>query len=132
MLTVDSDALREALVKVAISQGWQHKYAKFGKTTQSLFVHSVNAYSLARILGPKIFDLTNEKSILVSVAAFFHDYQKAEDRWQKAAIRFMEGEHPPKRDFAHDSGSSEKLAELRKLLDEVDSKTGTNLKSDAE
>ena len=132
MLTVDSDALREALVKVAISQGWQHKYAKFGKTTQSLFVHSVNAYSLARILGPKLFDLSSEESTIVSVAAFFHDYQKAEDRWQKAALRFMKGERPPKRDFAHDSGSSEKLAALMDLLGKVDSETGTNLKSDAE
>jgi hypothetical protein len=132
MLAIDNDVLREALVKTAISKDWQHKYAKFGKTTQSLFVHSVNAYSLARILGLNLFDLTNEESILVSVAAFFHDYQKAEDRWQEAAIRFMKGERPPKNDFAHDSGSSEKLAALIDLLEKVDSETGINLKSYAE
>ncbi|MHA1137772.1 MAG: hypothetical protein ACTSSE_14925 [Candidatus Thorarchaeota archaeon] len=132
MSIVDSDTLREALVKTTIREGWQYKYAKFGKNTQSLFVHSLNAYSLARILGPQLFDLTEEESLVASVAAFFHDYQKAEDRWQEAAVRFMGGERPPNKAFAHDSGSSEKLAVLVELLERVDSEIGTDFKSEAE
>ena len=124
------DDLREALVKTAIQQGWQHKYAKFGRRgrgTQSLFVHSVNAFSIAQTLGPSLFDLSPSDTELASVAAFFHDYQKAENTWQEAAIRFIEGKSTTDADFAHDSGSPQMRDKLESLLREVDKSAGTDL-----
>jgi hypothetical protein len=133
--SVNLGFLREALVKIAIREGWQYKYAKFGKqgrSTQSLFVHSINTFSLAQILSKLLFNLSPQESLLSSVAAFFHDYQKANEKWQRAAIDFIEGRSTSNRDFAHDSGSLAMLAELRRMLEKVDVLAGTDLASQSE
>ncbi|MHA1929502.1 MAG: hypothetical protein ACTSV2_13080, partial [Candidatus Thorarchaeota archaeon] len=122
------DKLEEALVSVALKHNWQHKYAKFGKQTQSLFVHSVNAISVARIIGGHLFDLSEDDLYLVCISAFLHDYQKAEDEWQKAALDFMEGGRPDDSKFKHDDGSEEAKEKLHLFLEQTETKlNGENL-----
>lgn len=122
------DLLEEALISMALAREWNVKYAKFARDgSQSLFVHALNTFSVARILGQMVFDYSQEDFILGCIAAFLHDYQKAEESWQRAAIRFMNGE----REFAngifdHDAGTDASKEELLSLL-EFTSETMTSL-----
>ena len=120
--TIDQrlDALETALVREALNRDWQHKFAKFGKAPQSLFVHAVNTFSVARTIGEKIFELTDDELFIACLAAFLHDYQKAKPRWQDAVARFMSGAKTSASDFSHDSGSDEDRQELYKLLERVE------------
>ncbi len=119
--------LLRALMSVAIQEEWGSKYAKFSaKHKQSLFVHAVNAFSVARKLGEKLFDLDEDELIVACVGAFFHDYQKAEPKWQEAVLRFLRGESIPNDVFDHDDGGPESKAKLKALLEAVEGRLKSN------
>jgi hypothetical protein len=111
--------LEQALIKEALKQKWQYKYAKFGQQTQSLFVHSINVFSVARTIGKYLFDLDDDELYLVCATAFLHDYQKTNETWQKAAKAFMKGIKHDESHFKHDSGTDEMLAKLQGILQNV-------------
>lgn len=108
--------LETALVSEALNRGWQFKYAKFGKLCQSLLVHSINTFSVTRIIGPKLFSLDDDQLYIACLAGFLHDIQKEQESWQEAARRFMRGERLGDRAFSHDDGSNEQLQKLVKFL----------------
>ena len=113
------DAVLQALIAEAIDRDWQHKYAKFanrGRKSQSLYVHAVNAFSVVRIIGSKLFDLPANDRLVASVAGFLHDYQKAYPEWQDMVLRFINGVSERDDDFSHDDGSPESLQILEELL----------------
>ncbi|NWF94508.1 MAG: type I-D CRISPR-associated protein Cas10d/Csc3 [Candidatus Thorarchaeota archaeon] len=116
--------LLRSLMSVAIREEWGSKYAKFSaKHKQSLFVHAVNAFSVARKLGEMLFDLNEDETIVACVGAFFHDYQKAEPKWQEAALSFLRREGAPQDGaFDHDDGGPEAKAKLKALLEAVEGK----------
>ncbi len=113
------DQLEDVFVSIALKRDWHHKYAKFGKQTQSLFVHSMNAFSITRVIGRPMFDLDDDELLIACTASFLHDYQKAYDSWQDAALAFMAGQRPKKTVFRHDSGMEEDLEHLKGILTEV-------------
>lgn len=115
------DAIEASFVSVALKRDWHHKYAKFGKQAQSLFVHSLNAFSVARVIGNLVFELSDDDLVLVCAAAFVHDYQKENESWQDAAKGFMSGKKPKRTTFRHDSGTANDLNQLNTVLDEVSS-----------
>ncbi len=119
------DQLEEGFVSSALKRDWHHKYAKFGKQTQSLFVHSLNAFSIARVTGKHLFELHDDDLIIVCAASFLHDYQKAHDSWQDAALALMSGTKPKGSAFKHNSGADEDREQLASILTEV----SKNLKS---
>jgi hypothetical protein len=121
-MAVRLDSLQQALLSVAIKNDWGCKYAKFSqKNNQSLLVHSLNAFSVARELASPIYGLENEEVMIGCLAAFLHDYQKAEDRWQNAATSFMTGERAfEDGSFDHDDGSEHQCENILHLLEDVE------------
>jgi len=113
--------LRKALVEEALFREWQYKYAKFAKTgTQSLLVHAINTFSVARIIGRVAFELADDEMLVACASGFLHDIQKARESWQTAARAFMVGGGGPKEAFSHDDGSPEAKIELGEFVDKVD------------
>lgn len=119
-----SERIEQALISVATSRNWNQLYAKFGKRgSQTLLVHSLNVFSLTRIIGEKLYGLSDDELFIASIAGFLHDIQKANTTWQSAAIAFMNGVQPDELSFKHDDGSEESLQEITDLLDEVAAKS---------
>lgn len=122
--TIDKklDMLQQVLLSFAIRQSWDYKYAKFSqKNNQSLLIHSFNAFSVARELGRPVFDIIDDELIVGCLGAFLHDYQKAQTRWQKAAIEFIDGERTfEEGSFDHDDGSEKQREILQDFLNAIE------------
>jgi hypothetical protein len=115
--------MEEALISIALSRGWQHKYAKFARSgSQSLFVHAINVFSVARILGRELFKLTEDDQTVACLAGFLHDLQKENDAWQTSAVAFMRGERGTHLDFSHDSGTDENRELVTKIIEELETR----------
>lgn len=116
------DLLQQVMLSIAIQHGWGYKYAKFSqKNNQSLLIHSLNAFSVARELGQPGFDLDDDELFIGCLGAFLHDYQKAQTRWQNAAIEFINGERRfEDGSFEHDDGSEEQRDILRGFLGAIE------------
>jgi hypothetical protein len=114
------DLLEEALIAEALAREWNIKYAKFaGDGSQSLFVHALNTAYVARVLGEHVFGLDEDDLLLAYLSAFLHDYQKASDSWQSAAVAFIEGKRPDGADFSHGDGSEKAREHLREILTSI-------------
>ncbi|MBD3408043.1 MAG: hypothetical protein GF411_18125 [Candidatus Lokiarchaeota archaeon] len=110
------DTLLDALIKQAMKEDWQYKYAKFAKTgSQSLLVHAVNVFSVAKILGSEVFGYEDDELLILSLGGFMHDFQKSYDIWQDSALAFMKGERKGL-NFEHDSGTDDDLERLKTFL----------------
>jgi hypothetical protein len=122
-LNVEPEKLEQALLQEAINRDWHHKYAKFAREgKQSLLVHSLNVASIARVIGKEVFDLDDSDCNLASLAGFLHDYQKAQDEWQKAALNFMSKRGGQDDDFSHDDGTTGSRQNLLDILTGVEAK----------
>lgn len=124
MVTIERfGTLQKALIELGLKENWGNNYAKFAEEgNQSLFVHSLNVFSVAQILGDHLFNLDSEELLVSCLGAFFHDYQKSEDKWQSAAISFMNGNKNIVRNaFDHADGSPKQIEKLGELLEEIKS-----------
>ncbi len=116
------EELEAALIAEALRRDWQHKYAKFAKGgEQSLLVHSINVFSVTRVLASAAFSLSRQETLIACIAGFLHDIQKERDRWQQAAIAFMDGARGLDSEFSHDDGSPEALEQVVGFLKNVES-----------
>ncbi len=114
------ELLEEALIAEALAREWNVKYAKFARDgSQSLFVHALNTAYVAQVLGEHVFGLDEDDLLLAYLSAFLHDYQKASDSWQSAAVAFIEGKRPDGADFSHGDGSEEAREHLREILTSI-------------
>jgi hypothetical protein len=115
------ELLQKPLIELALEEEWCYKYAKFAVDgSQSLLIHSLNTYSVTRVLGEHLFDLDSDDMLVACLGAFLHDYQKSDDEWQSAAISFMSGNRAIENDvFDHDNGSPEQLERLGKFLNRI-------------
>lgn len=113
--------LQKTLIELALREDWCYKYAKFAtEGHQSLLVHSLNVFSVTRILGEHLFNLDLDGILVACLGAFFHDYQKSDDKWQEAVISFISGEQLTENNIlGHDDGSPRQLERLGKLLDRI-------------
>ncbi|MCF2138268.1 MAG: type I-D CRISPR-associated protein Cas10d/Csc3 [Candidatus Thorarchaeota archaeon] len=115
------EQIRRGLISMALDQQWNFKYAKFGREhKQSLFVHALNTFSVTKVLAENLFDLDTDSVIIACLAGFLHDYQKADEKWQSAALSFMSGKRVQGSAFSHDDGSDDQRSRLVDLLQQAE------------